>query len=118
MTDEQLAELRVYKPAEVAQMLNIPTTRREKWARDDLVPHLRAGVRRGVEYTAEDVRVIGRTLPELMGGRRGGRLAAATEGHQLEAAWAAGLAPPAETIAGWLQLKTHRPTPRRPSRRS
>ena len=33
MTDEQIAELVVYKPAEVARMLNIPLTRLETWVR-------------------------------------------------------------------------------------
>jgi hypothetical protein len=116
MTEEQLAEIRVYKPAEVAKMLNIPITRLEIWAREDRVPHLRAGVSRGVEYTAEDIRVIARMLPELMGGRRGGRIVAANELQEVAAAAAA--MPSAETIAGWVQLKAHRPTSRRPSRGS
>jgi hypothetical protein len=54
MTDEELAELRAYKPAEVAAMLNLPITRLHQWVRDDLVPHARAGVVRGVEFSAED----------------------------------------------------------------
>ena len=112
MTDEQLAELRMYKPAEVALMLKIPITRLETWVRDDRVPHLRAGVLRGVEFTAEDIRQIGRMLPDLMGGRRGGGQASTPGGRQPAEA------PPlseltAETIAGWAQLRAHRSAPRR-----
>ena len=66
MTDEQLAELRVYKPAEVARMLNIPITRLETSVRENRVPHLRAGVLRGVEFTAEDIREMGRMVPGLI----------------------------------------------------
>jgi hypothetical protein len=69
-----LADLRVHKPAAVARMLNIPITRLETWVRMDRVSHLRADVLRGVELTAEDLRQIGRMRPELMGGRRGGRV--------------------------------------------
>jgi hypothetical protein len=48
MTEDEIAELRAYKPAEVAQMLNMPITRLELWVREDRVPHARAGVlRRG-----------------------------------------------------------------------
>ena len=65
MTDEQLAELRLYNPTEVARMLRIPLTRLETWAREDQVPHLRAGFLRGVEFTVEDLRHIDRKLPEL-----------------------------------------------------
>jgi hypothetical protein len=113
MTDEQLAELRMYKPAEVARMLNIPITRLETWVREDRVPHLRAGVLRGVEFTAEDVRQIGRMLPDLMGGRRGGRRTGTPEGQQT----AACLEPTAEMVAGWAQLRAHRPAPRSAARR-
>src|SRR5687768_1603428 len=87
MTDEQLAELRMYKPAEVARMLNIPITRLETWVREDRVPHLRAGVLRGVEFTAEDVRQIGRMLPDLMGGRRGGPRTGTPEVQQAPPVW-------------------------------
>jgi DNA-directed RNA polymerase specialized sigma24 family protein len=38
MTDEELAELRAYKPAEVARMLNIPITRLETWVRKTRSP--------------------------------------------------------------------------------
>jgi hypothetical protein len=48
MTEDEIVELRAYKPAEVAQMLNMPITRLELWVREDRVPHARAGVlRRG-----------------------------------------------------------------------
>jgi hypothetical protein len=110
MTDEELAELRVYKPAEVAGMLNIPLTRLERWVREGKVLHLRAGALRGVEFTAEDIRRIGRSLPELMR-RRGGLGVSAPEGEQTAAA-SAGLEPAAETIAGWALLRAHRPASR------
>ena len=71
LTEEEPAELRAYKPAEVAQMLNVPITRLETWVREDRVPHARAGVVRGVEFSAEDIKQIARMRPELMGGRRG-----------------------------------------------
>jgi hypothetical protein len=48
MTDERLAGLRVYKPAEVARRLNIPITRVETWVREGRICHLRAGAVRGV----------------------------------------------------------------------
>jgi hypothetical protein len=112
MTDEQLAELRVYKPAEVARMLNIPITRVETWVREDRVRHLRAGEVRGVEFTAEHVRELAAKLPELMGGHRGG----CRTGTPEEQPTAAGRQPTAETIAGWAQLSAHRRSPRRPTR--
>ncbi len=77
MTDEEVAELRAYKPAEAARMLNIPITRLKRWVREDLVPHERAGVSRGVEFSAEDIRQIDRMRPQLMRGRRAGRQAEA-----------------------------------------
>ena len=113
MTDEQLAELRLYKPAEVARMLNIPITRLETWVRKDRVPHLRAGVQRAVEFTAEDIRQIGRMLPDLMGARRGGHRAVTPEEQQTSAC----LEPTAEMVAGWAQLRAHQPAPRSAARR-
>jgi hypothetical protein len=107
MTDEELAELRVYMPAEVARMLNIPEGRPERWVPEGRVPHLRAGVSRGVEFTAGDIREIGRMLPELMGGRRAGPL----NGRQ--AAAAPRVEPSAETIAGWAPLTAPARTPDR-----
>jgi hypothetical protein len=113
MTDEQLAELRVYKPADVARMLNIPITRVEIWVRENLVRHLRAGEVRGVEFTAEHVRELAARLPELMGGHRGGHGTGAPE----EQPTAAGPEPTAEMVAGWAQLRAHRPAPRSAARR-
>lgn len=129
MTEKKLAELRAYKPAEVARMLNIPITRLEKWVREDRVPHRRAGVVRGVEFTAEDVRWIGSMLPELTGGRREPRVAGTRDdragpeeqatsgevGRQSggeEASLAAPAAPPVVDIAAWAQLRAHRPRAR------
>jgi hypothetical protein len=113
MTEEELAELRVYKPAEVARMLNIPDGRLERWFRENRVPHLRAGVLRGVEFTAEDIREIGRMLPELMGGRRGGRDAGTPDGHQGGAALESASEASTASIAEWAQLRAHRPRARR-----
>ena len=96
----------------MARILNIPITRLETWARKARVPHLRAGVSRGVEYTAEDIRHISQMLPELMGGRRGVLRAGASDGQQT-AADAVRREPTAETIAGWAQLRAHRPAARR-----
>jgi hypothetical protein len=56
MNGEELAEIRAYEPAEVARKLNIPITRLETWVRQEQVPHARAGVLRGVEFSAEDIR--------------------------------------------------------------
>jgi hypothetical protein len=111
MTDEELAELRVYMLAEVARMLNIPEGRPERWVPEGRVPHLRAGVSRGVEFTAGDIREIGRMPPELMGGRRGGRRAGPLNGRQ--AAAAPRVEPSAETIAGWAPLTAPARTPDR-----
>jgi hypothetical protein len=129
MTEEELAELRAYKPAEAAQMLNIPITRLETWVREDKVPHQRAGVSRGVEFSAEDIRWIGRKRPELMGGRRGGQATkdpeVLTDARKQPASGAAGqhsdgeprspsapAGPPVVDIAGWAQLRAHCPRPR------
>ena len=67
MTEDELAELRACKPADVAQTLDLPITRLETWVREDRVPHARAGAVRGVEFSAEDIRQIARMRPELMG---------------------------------------------------
>jgi hypothetical protein len=86
------------------------------------VPHQRADVSRGVEFSAEDIRWIGRMRPELMGGRRGGRQmgtpggVGTPEGQQTAAA-PARPEPSAEMIAGWAQLSAHRPAPRNATRR-
>jgi hypothetical protein len=128
MTEEELAELRAYKPAEVARMLNIPITRLERWVREDRVPHERAGVSRGVEFSAEDIREIGRRRPQLMGGRRGGQAGKSSAGRtgplEQPTSGAAGesgggTAPTSATparsvidIAAWSQLRAHRPRPR------
>ena len=129
MTDEQLAELSMYKPGEVARMLSISITRLERWAREDRVPHVRTGVLRGVEYTAEDVRRIGQMLPARMGGRRGGQATVsredptgAVEQSTSDAAGqqsggeqgppSAPAEPPLVDIAAWAQLRAHRPRPR------
>ena len=112
MTDERLAELRMYKPAEVALMLNIPITRLETWVRDDRVPHLRAGVLRGVEFTAEDIRQIGRMLPDLMGGRRGGGQAS-TPGGTAARRGPAPFGADGRDDRRLGALRAHRPAPRR-----
>jgi hypothetical protein len=118
MTEEELAELRAYKPVEAAQMLNIPISRLETWVREDRVPHQRAGVSRGVEFSADDIRWIGRMRAELMGGRRGGRRAGMQDGqqHGVTPAVPASPAPPAQKLAEWAQLRAHQRTPRHPTR--
>jgi hypothetical protein len=65
MTEEQLAAVRRYKPAEAVQSLNIPAKWLKNWVREGRVPHRRPGKRR-VWFTAEDILEIGRMLPELM----------------------------------------------------
>ncbi len=52
-------------------MLNTPMTRPETPVGEDQVPHARAGVVPGVEFSAEDIRQIAEMRPEPMG-RRGG----------------------------------------------
>jgi hypothetical protein len=110
-------------------MLNSPITRLETWVREDRVPHLRAGVTRGVEFTAEYIRQIGRDLPELMGGRRGRRASGSSGGRTGPAEQATSRAagpqsggrqwppsvpaePPVVDIAAWAQLRAHQPRPR------
>jgi hypothetical protein len=114
MTEEELAELRAYKPVEVAQMLNIPMTRLEGWVREDRVPHARAGVVRGVEFSAEDIRQIARMRPELMGGRRGGQATTSPQSRtaSVEQPTSAAAQPPVIDIAAWSQLRAHRRRPR------
>lgn len=109
MTDEELAELRIYKPAEVARTLNIPITRVETWVREHRVRHLRAGEVRGVEFTAEHVRELAAKLPELVGGHRGGP---ATQVGRTATSAPASVQPPPEVIAAWAQLRAHRPRSR------
>ena len=111
MTDDQIATLRRYKPAEVVQLLNIPAKRLKAWVQEDRVPYQCAGVERGVWFTAEDIRRIGEKLPELMGGRRS-RRGAGPLGGQPEGAAASQTEPPAVDLAAWAQLKAHRPRPR------
>jgi hypothetical protein len=113
MTEEELAELRVYKPAEVARMLHIPITRLERWVRENRVPHLRAGVSRGVEFQTEHIRRISQMLPELQAGRRCGRPAGTPDGQQTGPG-PADAVPSVEQVAGWARLRAHRPTPRSP----
>jgi hypothetical protein len=128
MTEEDLAELRAYRPADVDRLLNIPITRVERWVREDRVPHRRAGVARGVGFTAEDVSWIGSRLPELIGGRRGPQPAEDLEGEPAAGGGASGpvglrsgrnveppaaaAVPPMVDIAAWAQLRAHQPRPR------
>jgi len=39
MTEDELAPLRRYKPAEVVQLLNIPAKRLAAWVRENRVPY-------------------------------------------------------------------------------
>ena len=67
-----------------------------------------------MEFTAEHVRELAARLPELMGGHRGGRRTGMPQASQRAAAC---LEPTAEMVAGWAQLRAHRPTPRSAVRR-
>jgi hypothetical protein len=40
MTEDEIAALRRYKPAEVVRLLNIPAKRLKTWVQEDLVPYL------------------------------------------------------------------------------
>jgi len=115
MTEDEIAALRCYKPAEVVRLLNIPAKRLKTWVQENRVPYQCAGVERGVWFTAEDIRQIGEKLPELMGGPRGGRRAGLLDGQQAAAA-APRKEPSAETLASWAQLSAHRRASRRSTR--
>ncbi|MQA35279.1 hypothetical protein [Modestobacter roseus] len=85
MIDEQLATVRRYKRAEVAQVLNIPDTWLKRWVTARCIPHQRSGnpngkQQRGVWFTAGDILTIGRMLPELMTARQA-KTAAAAAAH-------------------------------------
>ncbi len=64
-------------------------------------------------FTAADVAEIGRMLPQLMGGRRVRHRAGTPEEGQVDAGLPAPARPEptAELIAGWAQLRAHRPAP-------
>jgi predicted DNA-binding transcriptional regulator AlpA len=72
MTEEQLAAVRLYTSEEVVEKLGLKPTWLKNWITQNRVPHVRSGVDRGVRFTAADIFEIGRMLPELLGGRRGG----------------------------------------------
>jgi hypothetical protein len=78
-----------------------------------------AGAERGVWFTAADIVEIGRMLPELMSARRVSREAGPPGGQLPAAALAAPARPelPAEKLAEWAQLSSHRRTSRRSPRR-
>ncbi|TKJ18285.1 hypothetical protein [Blastococcus sp. CCUG 61487] len=81
MINEQLATVRRYKRAEVAEVLNIPDTWLKRWVTARCIPHQRSGdpngkQQRGVWFTAGDILAIGRLLPELMTPRQAKRAAA------------------------------------------
>jgi hypothetical protein len=129
MTEEQLAAVRLYTSQEVVKALRLKPTWLKRWITEERVPHVRAGVKRGVRFTAAHVLEIGRMLPDLLGGQRGASVASEAEvraaGVDLPAAGAAGerpddreprarsaVEPSVIDIASWSQLRAHRPRPR------
>ena len=82
MINEQLASVRCYKGAEVAEILNIKDTWLKRWVTARCIPHQRSGnpdgvQQRGVWFTWADIMAIGQMLPELMTPRQAKRAAAA-----------------------------------------
>ncbi|MGY1827578.1 hypothetical protein [Blastococcus sp. SYSU DS0541] len=80
MINEQIATVRCYKRAEVAETLNIPDTWLKRWVTARSIPHQRSGnpdgkQQRGVWFTAGDILAIGQMLPELMTPRQAKRTA-------------------------------------------
>jgi len=129
MTEEQLAAVRLYTSEEVVEKLALKLTWLKNWITENRVPHLRSGVDRGVQFTAAQILEIGRMLPELLGGRRGGSLTGGTSAHpermghptsdsagQLlgdgERRSSPPAMPPVVDISAWSQLRAHRPRPR------
>jgi hypothetical protein len=69
--EEQLAIVRRYERAEVAQMLKIKETWLKRWVTARCIPHQRSGdpngkQQRGVWFTWADILAVGEMLPELM----------------------------------------------------
>jgi len=79
MTEEQFAAVRLYTSEEVVEKLGLEPTSLKDWITDNRVPHLRSDVERGVQFGAAHILEIGRMLPELLGGRRGGSPPAARQ---------------------------------------
>ena len=82
MINDQLATVRCYKRAEVAEILNIPETWLKLWVTARFIPHQRSGnpngkQQRGVWFTWTDILAIGDMLPELMTVRRAKKAAGA-----------------------------------------
>ncbi len=118
MTEEQLAAVRLYTSQEVVKALGLKPTWLKRWITEERVPHVRAGVKRGVRFTAAHVLAIGQMLPDLLGGQRGGSLAGEAQPRAAavdeSASGVAGQqpAPSVIDIASWSQLRAHRPRPR------
>ena len=129
MTEEQLAAVRLYTSEEVVEKLGLKPTWLKNWITENRVPHLRSGVDRGVQFTAAHILEIGRMLPELLGGRRGGSPASGTSAdpertgrptsdgaRQQPGDGQRRASPPAVPsvvdISAWSQLRAHRPRPR------
>ena len=75
MTDhDELTTLRRYTRREAADLLNIPDTWLKVWVTGHQVPHQRSGKpgprQRGVWFTYDDIREIGRMLPGLQSVRQ------------------------------------------------
>jgi hypothetical protein len=115
MTDEQLAAIRCYTPAEVIQKLNMKKTWLKDLVRERRVPHQRTGPTKGVWFTAEDVLTISEMLPELMSYRRTSGEAPPADGQPDDGVHPrpAEAEPTAQQLAEWAQLTAHQRTPRR-----
>ena len=81
--------LRRYTRAEVAQALNIPDAWLKGWVSDRAVPHQRSGNpgprQRGVWFTNDNIRAIGKMLPELMNARQANGQSTAANSSSLRA---------------------------------
>jgi hypothetical protein len=92
----------------VVEKLGLKAKWLKTWITQNRVPHVRSGVDRGVRFTAADILEIGRMLPQLLGGRRGGHTLSTTDAA-IELSASPRREPSADAIAGWAQLSAHRP---------
>jgi hypothetical protein len=71
MSEEQLAAVRLYTSQEVVRMLRLRLTWLKNRITEERVPHVRAGRKRRVRFTAASILEIGGMLPGLLGGHCG-----------------------------------------------
>lgn len=90
---------RRYTRDEVAELLNIKDRWLREWVTKNRIPHQRKGTVRGVWFTYDDIRAIGRMLPELMTNRQANARAEATAQAGSEAAQAADTAAATASVA-------------------